>query len=315
MPGSRPGTSRATHRISASRSRREPGKYFYVWLDAPIGYLASFRAYCDRTGVDYNRYLMPGTETELHHFVGKDIVNFHGLFWPAVLHGSGHRAPTRLHVNGYLTVNGAKMSKSRGTFIQARTYLDAGLNPEYLRYYYAGKSGGGVDDLDLNLDDFALRVNADLVGKFVNIASRCAGFVAKSFDGRLAQLDAADLGFYAEQVARLHARCRRAFDERDFGLVLRETMAVADVVNALIAERAPWVLAKDETKRAELHAIVSLGISMFRLLAAWIKPIVPALAKASEEFPWLRDQVVRRCRAAVAGRASDQCVCCPGHPR
>ncbi len=261
-----------------------PGKYFYVWLDAPIGYLASFRAYCDRTGIDYNHYLMPGTSTELHHFVGKDIVNFHGLFWPAVLHGAGYRTPTGMHVNGYLTVNGAKMSKSRGTFIQARTYLDAGLNPEYLRYYYASKSSGGVDDLDLNLEDFALRVNADLVGKFVNIASRCAGFVAKNFDGRLAQLDAANLGFYAEQVARLHGRCRKAFDERDFGLVLRETMAVADLVNALIAERAPWVLAKDESKRAELHAIVSLGISLFRLLAAWIKPIVPVLAQASEEF-------------------------------
>ncbi len=261
-----------------------PGKYFYVWLDAPIGYLASFRAYCDRTGVDYNHYLMPGSQTELHHFVGKDIVNFHGLFWPAVLHGAGYRTPTGMHVNGYLTVNGAKMSKSRGTFIQARTYLDAGLNPEYLRYYYAGKSGGGVDDLDLNLEDFALRVNADLVGKFVNIASRCAGFVAKVFDGQVAQLDSADLGFYAEQVARLHSRCRKAYNDRDFGLVLRETMAVADGVNALIADRAPWVLAKDESKRAELHAIVSLGISLFRLLAAWLKPVIPALAQASEEF-------------------------------
>ncbi|MBK8067169.1 MAG: methionine--tRNA ligase [Rhodanobacteraceae bacterium] len=261
-----------------------PGKYFYVWLDAPIGYLASFRAYCDRTGMDYDRYLKPGHATEMHHFIGKDIVNFHGLFWPAVLHGSGHRVPTAIHVNGYLTVNGAKMSKSRGTFIQARTWLDAGLNPDYLRYYYAGKSSGGVEDLDLNLDDFALRVNADLVGKFVNIASRCAGFVSKFFDGRLAQLDAADLGIYAEHSARLHARCRSAYDARDFGLVLREVMAVADSVNGLIAERAPWVLAKDEAKRAELHAICSLALSLFRLLAAWLKPIVPALAQASEDF-------------------------------
>ena len=261
-----------------------PGKYFYVWLDAPIGYLASFRAYCNRTGVDYDRYLKPGHATEMHHFIGKDIVNFHGLFWPAVLHGSGHRVPTGLHVNGYLTVNGAKMSKSRGTFIQARTWLDAGLNPDYLRYYYAGKSSGGVEDLDLNLDDFALRVNADLVGKFVNIASRCAGFVGKLFDGRLAPLGAADLGIYAEHSARLHARCRAAYDQRDFGLVLREVMAVADSVNGLIAERAPWVLAKDEAKRAELHAICSLALSLFRLLAAWLKPIVPALAQASEDF-------------------------------
>ncbi len=261
-----------------------PGKYFYVWLDAPIGYLASFRAYCRKTGVDYERYLKPGHATELHHFIGKDIVNFHGLFWPAVLHGSGHRVPTGMHVNGYLTVNGAKMSKSRGTFIQARAWLDAGLNPDYLRYYYAGKSSGGVEDLDLNLDDFALRVNADLVGKFVNIASRCAGFVGKHFDGRLAQHDAADFGVYAAHSARLHVRCRAAYAERDYGLVLREVMAVADEVNALIAGRAPWVLAKDDARRAELHAIVSLGISLFRLLAAWLKPVVPTLARACEDF-------------------------------
>lgn len=261
-----------------------PGKYFYVWLDAPIGYLASFRAYCDRTGVDYNHYLMPGSKAELHHFIGKDIVNFHGLFWPAVLYGAGYRVPTALHVNGYLTVNGAKMSKSRGTFIQARTYLDSGLNPDYLRYYYAGKSSGGVEDLDLNLEDFALRVNADLVGKFVNIASRCAGFVAKLFDGRLAALNEADRSFYHEQSVRLSARCGDAYKARDFGLVLRETMAVADEVNAQIAERAPWVLAKDENKREELHAIVSLGISMFRLLATWLKPIVPLLAGDCEAF-------------------------------
>lgn len=261
-----------------------PGKYFYVWLDAPIGYLASFRAYCDRTGVDYDHYLKAGSSTEMHHFIGKDIVNFHGLFWPAVLHGSGHRVPTALHVNGYLTVNGAKMSKSRGTFIQARTYLDAGLQPEYLRYYYAGKSSGGVEDLDLNLDDFALRVNADLVGKFVNIASRCAGFVSKLFDGRLAALNAADAQLYADLAARLQARCWPAYEAGDFGLALREVMAVADIANGVIAERAPWVLAKDESQREALHAIVSLGICLYRLLAIWLKPIVPALAGASEDF-------------------------------
>ncbi|HVJ62540.1 MAG TPA: methionine--tRNA ligase, partial [Tahibacter sp.] len=163
-----------------------PGKFFYVWLDAPIGYLASFKTLCDRRGIDFDEYLKADSTTELHHFIGKDIINFHGLFWPAVLHGAGLRAPTALHVNGYLTVNGAKMSKSRGTFIQARAYLDAGLDPEYLRYYFAAKTGAGVDDLDLNLDDFVARVNADLVGKFVNIASRCAGFVTKRFDGKLA---------------------------------------------------------------------------------------------------------------------------------
>ncbi|MFO1494585.1 MAG: methionine--tRNA ligase [Lysobacterales bacterium] len=266
-----------------------PGKYFYVWLDAPIGYLASFRAYCDRTGVDYDHYLKAGSSTELHHFIGKDIVNFHGLFWPAVLHGAGYRVPTALHVNGYLTVNGAKMSKSRGTFIQARTYLDAGLNPEYLRYYYAGKSSGGVEDLDLNLDDFALRVNADLVGKFVNIASRCAGFVHKHFDGRLGALNDADAAWYAGLAARLQARCLPAYEAGDFGLALREIMAVADLINGVIAERAPWVLAKDESKRADLHAIVSASLSLYRLLALWLQPIVPALAQASAGFLNVRD--------------------------
>jgi methionyl-tRNA synthetase len=167
-----------------------PGKFFYVWLDAPIGYLASFKAYCERSGTDFATFTDAernrGGETEMHHFLGKDIINFHGLFWPAMLHGAGLRPPTRLHVNGYLTVDGAKMSKSRGTFVMARTYLDVGLQPEYLRYYFATKTGAGVVDLDLSLDDFVARVNSDLVGKFVNIASRCAGFISKRFDGRLA---------------------------------------------------------------------------------------------------------------------------------
>lgn len=261
-----------------------PGKYFYVWLDAPIGYLASFRVLCERNGIDFDRFLKSDAETELHHFIGKDIVNFHGLFWPAVLHGAGYRVPTGLHVNGYLTVNGAKMSKSRGTFIQARTYLDVGLNPDYLRYYYAGKSSGGVEDLDLNLDDFALRVNADLVGKFVNIASRCAGFIAKQFDGQLAALAGADESWYERQALALKSRCLDALGERDFGAVLRETMAVADTLNALIAERAPWALAKDASRTAELHAICSLAINGYRLLCAWLKPIVPQLIAASEAF-------------------------------
>ncbi len=261
-----------------------PGKYFYVWLDAPIGYLASFRALCDRTGLDFDRFLKADSDTELHHFIGKDIVNFHGLFWPAVLHAAGYRAPTGLHVNGYLTVNGAKMSKSRGTFIQARTYLDVGLNPDYLRYYYAGKSNGGVEDLDLNLDDFALRVNADLVGKFVNIASRCAGFISRQFDGRLAALSGDAATWYEQQAVALKSRCLEAFAQRDFGSVLRETMAVADSLNALIAESAPWTLAKDPSRETELHAICSLAINGYRLLCAWLKPIVPRLIVASESF-------------------------------
>ena len=261
-----------------------PGKYFYVWLDAPIGYLASFQVFCRQSGIDFDHYLKPDSSTELHHFIGKDIVNFHGLFWPAVLHAADFRVPTALHVNGYLTVNGAKMSKSRGTFIQARTYLDAGLNPEYLRYYYAGKSSGGVDDLDLNLEDFALRVNADLVGKFVNIASRCAGFIEKHFGGRLAALQPADAEFYGVHASRLAKTCPAAFEAGDFGLVLRTVMATADATNALIAERAPWVLAKTEDKRDELHAVCTLGINLFRLLAGWLAPIVPTLAGTSAAF-------------------------------
>jgi methionyl-tRNA synthetase len=261
-----------------------PGKYFYVWLDAPIGYLASFKALCARTGLDYSYWLAADSPTELHHFIGKDIVNFHGLFWPAVLHGSGHRVPTSLKVNGYLTVNGAKMSKSRGTFILARTWLDAGLGPDELRYYYAGKSGGGVEDVDLNLEDFALRVNADLVGKYVNIASRCASFATKLFDGKLAALLGSDLRWYQEQAWKLATACPPAFEAVDYARVLREVMAVADATNAVIAERAPWVLAKDPDQRGELHAVVSLGLAMFRLLTGWLKPIVPGLAAAAERF-------------------------------
>ncbi len=261
-----------------------PGKYFYVWLDAPIGYFASFQVFCRQSGVDFEHYLRAGSTTELHHFIGKDIVNFHGLFWPAVLHAADFRVPTALHVNGYLTVNGAKMSKSRGTFIQARTYLDAGLNPEYLRYYYAGKSSGGVDDLDLNLEDFALRVNADLVGKFVNIASRCAGFIEKHFQGHLAALEGADAEFFAVNAAKLAKTCPAAYEAGDFSLVLRSVMATADLTNALIAERAPWVLAKSEDKREELQAVCSLGINLVRLLAGWLAPIVPSLSATSSQF-------------------------------
>jgi len=261
-----------------------PGKYFYVWLDAPIGYFASFQVFCRQSGIDFDHYLKPGSTTELHHFIGKDIVNFHGLFWPAVLHAADFRVPTALHVNGYLTVNGAKMSKSRGTFIQASTYLDAGLNPEYLRYYYAGKSSGGVDDLDLNLEDFALRVNADLVGKFVNIASRCAGFIEKHFQGQLAELSGADAEYFAVNAAKLAKACPPAYESGDFGQVLRAVMATADLTNALIAERAPWVLAKSEDKREELQAACSLGINLFRLLAGWLAPIVPSLSAMSAHF-------------------------------
>jgi methionyl-tRNA synthetase len=269
-----------------------PGKYFYVWLDAPIGYLASFRAHCEHSKsfgdparvIDFDHFLKADSSTELHHFIGKDIVNFHGLFWPAVLKGAGFRTPTKLHVNGYLTVNGEKMSKARGTFILARTYLDQGLNTDALRYYFAGKSGGHVVDVDLNLEDFSNRVNADLVGKLVNIASRCAGFIENKFAGKLAALNADDELKYLAAYQQLHTVCLEAYENDDFSRVLREVMAIADQVNARIAEIAPWTLAKDPNKSSELHAICSYAINMYRLLCGWLKPVVPRLAKDSEAF-------------------------------
>jgi methionyl-tRNA synthetase len=259
-----------------------PGKYFYVWLDAPIGYLASFMDYCTRTGVEFDRFVRIGRGTELHHFVGKDIVNFHGLFWPAVLAGSGHRTPTALHVNGYLTVNGAKMSKSRGTYIKARTYLEQGLNPDWLRYYYAGRSSGGVDDLDLNLDDFVARVNADLVGKLVNLASRCAGFIGKRFQGRLAPL-LPDPGLY-KRFAEARADIEAAYDAGDYSRALRVTMALADEANRYIDEHKPWVLAKDVNRDGELHAVCTQGLNLFRALAIYLKPVIPATIDQAEAF-------------------------------
>jgi len=259
-----------------------PGKYFYVWLDAPIGYLSSFRNLCAKTGDDFDAVLAAGSETELHHFIGKDIVNFHGLFWPSVLHGAGLRAPTRLHVNGYLTVDGAKMSKSRGTFVMARTYLDVGLDPEALRYYFAAKSSGGVDDLDLNLADFIARVNADLVGKFVNLASRCAGFIAKRFDGRLADA-LPDPAQYDRFVAAL-APVREAYERNDPAAAIRLTMALADEANKYIDDTKPWVIAKQAGSDAELQAVCTQGLNLFRVLVAALKPVLPRTAQQAEGF-------------------------------
>ena len=259
-----------------------PGKYFYVWLDAPIGYLSSFQNLCAKTGDDFDAVLAADSSTELHHFIGKDIVNFHGLFWPSVLHGTGLRAPTRLHVNGYLTVDGAKMSKSRGTFVMARTYLDAGLAPEALRYYFAAKSSGGVDDLDLNLTDFTARVNADLVGKFVNLASRCAGFIAKRFDGRLADV-LPDPAQYDRFVAAL-APVREAYERNDPAAAIRLTMALADEANKYIDDTKPWVIAKQDGADAELQAVCTQGLNLFRVLVAALKPVLPATAQQAEAF-------------------------------
>ena len=257
-----------------------PGKFFYVWLDAPIGYLASFKALCDARGMDFDALIKADSGVRMHHFIGKDIINFHGLFWPSTLKGAGLLTPHKLHVNGYLTVNGAKMSKSRGTFIQARTYLDAGLNPEYLRYYFAAKSSGGVDDLDLNLEDFAQRVNADIVGKFVNIASRAAGFVTKIFNGQLYPLGAPrpsslNLDF---QALFDHDHIKRYYEQQNFSAVARAIMANADDWNRFWDSHAPWKLAKDPARTTELHSITSEILRAFYRLAVCLHPICPDLS-------------------------------------
>ncbi len=259
-----------------------PGKYFYVWLDAPIGYLSSLQVLCERENLDVFRFLARDSDAELHHFIGKDIVTFHGLFWPAVLHGAGFRAPTRLHVNGYLTVGGAKMSKSRGTFIMARTYLDAGLDPEALRYYFAAKSSGGVDDVDLNLADFVARVNSDLVGKFVNLASRCAGFIEKRFDGMLADA-LPEPAMYARFIAQLPT-VAAAYAANDPASVLRMTMTLADEANRYIDERKPWVIAKQEGGNDELQSVCTQGLNLFRALAMMLRPVLPRISSQVDAF-------------------------------
>ncbi len=258
-----------------------PGKYFYVWLDAPIGYIASFQQYCDRTGHDFNSYWQSGTETELYHFIGKDIINFHGLFWPAVLHSAGLRAPTAIYVHGFLTVNGTKMSKSRGTFIKASTYLEH-LDAEYLRYYFAAKLSASVDDIDLNLEDFVQRVNSDVVGKIVNIASRCAGFLRKGFDNRLTSTCGEpqlveDFIASGDAIAAL-------YEQREFNKAMREIVALADRANQYIDEKKPWVLAKQEGTGQEVHEICSVGVNLFRVLMTYLKPVLPAMAEKAEVF-------------------------------
>lgn len=260
----------------------EPGKYFYVWLDAPIGYMASFKNLCARRPeLDFDAFWKEDSKAELYHFIGKDIVNFHALFWPAMLEGAGFRKPTAINVHGYLTVNGAKMSKSRGTFIKARTYLDH-LQPEYLRYYYASKLGRGVDDLDLNLDDFVQKVNSDLVGKVVNIASRCAGFIHKGNAGVLVGGDAAPE--LSEAFLAAAPSIADAYENRDFARAMREIMALADRANAWIADKAPWSLAKQEGKQDEVQAICAQGINLFRQLVIFLKPVLPVLAADAEAF-------------------------------
>ena len=258
-----------------------PGKYFYVWLDAPIGYMASFKNLCDREGLDFDSYWLPESTAELYHFIGKDIINFHGLFWPAMLSSAGYRTPTALFVHGFLTVNGTKMSKSRGTFIKARTYLDH-LDAEYIRYYYAAKLNSAIDDIDLNLEDFIQRVNSDVVGKVVNIASRCAGFLRKGFDNTLtAECTEATL---LQEFIDAGEAIAALYEQRDFSKAIREIIALADRANQYIDEKKPWVLAKEEGKEAEVHGACSVGINLFRVLMVYLKPVLPVMAEKAETF-------------------------------
>ena len=256
-------------------------KYFYVWLDAPIGYIASFQRYCAQSGETFDTWWEPGGNTELYHFIGKDIINFHGLFWPAMLEAAGLRLPTAIFAHGFLTVDGTKMSKSRGTFIKASTYLEH-LDPEHLRYYFAAKLSAGVDDFDLNLTDFVQRVNSDLVGKVVNIASRCAGFLRKGFDNTLSEECAEpDLveSFIAagEQIAAL-------YENREFSRAMREIIVLADRANQYIDDKKPWVMAKDPALAQEVQAVCSVGINLFRALMTYLKPVLPGMAERAESF-------------------------------
>jgi len=257
-------------------------KYFYVWLDAPVGYLASFLHYCNNhDDIDFDEYWTPDSQNEVYHFIGKDIVYFHTLFWPAVLSGSGFRLPTSVFAHGFLTINGKKMSKARGTFINARTYLDH-LNPSHLRYYYAAKLGPGMDDIDLSLDDFVARVNSDLVGKLVNIASRCAGFISKRFDGKLsAALD--DPALY-EKFTEQSEVIADYYEAREYSKAMRTIMALADEANRYIEQKKPWLMIKDEGQMDAVQDVCTQGLNMFRALMVYLMPVVPALAKDTRAY-------------------------------
>ena len=258
-----------------------PDKFFYVWLDAPIGYLASFKHYCERTGVDFDEYMKPDSTTEMIHFIGKDIIYFHALFWPAMLQGANFRLPNNIYAHGFLTVDGKKMSKSRGTFINARTYLNY-LNPEYLRYYYAAKLSSGIEDIDLNLEDFQNRINSDLVGKVINIASRCAGFINKRFEGKLSSSLSEPVLF--KQFVDKSTVIADKMENREFGHAMREIIGLADKANQYIDEKKPWALAKEEGHEQQVHDICTMGINLFRVLITYLKPVLPETAKQAETF-------------------------------
>jgi len=258
-----------------------PDKFFYVWLDAPIGYLASFKHYCERTGIDFDEYMKPDSTTEMVHFIGKDIIYFHALFWPAMLQGANFRLPNNIYAHGFLTVDGKKMSKSRGTFINARTYLNY-LNPEYLRYYYAAKLSSGIEDIDLNLEDFQNRINSDLVGKVINIASRCAGFINKGFEGKLSSSLSEPI-LFKEFVDKSTAIADK-MENREFGHAMREIIGLADKANQYIDEKKPWTLAKEEGQEQQVQDICTMGINLFRVLIIYLKPVLPETAKQAETF-------------------------------
>ncbi|HEY8886935.1 MAG TPA: methionine--tRNA ligase [Gallionella sp.] len=277
-----------------------PGKYFYVWLDAPVGYMGSFKQLCNLPSpasgrgvggegvpLNFDDYWKQGSDTELYHFIGKDILYFHALFWPAMLQHAGFRTPTKLFAHGFLTVNGEKMSKSRGTFITADSYLKQGLNPEYLRYYYASKLNGTMEDLDLNLEDFVAKVNSDLIGKYINIASRTAGFINKRFDGMLTtwdQLSPDQNAFLIEASVGSDPIIAEAFENRDFGKAIREIMRLADIANEYVNREAPWLLAKQEGQEARLHGVCTVSMNLFRRITIYLKPILPKLAEQVEAF-------------------------------
>ena len=258
-----------------------PGKYFYVWLDAPVGYMASFKNLCDRIGIDFDEYFKADSQTEMYHFIGKDILYFHALFWPAMLHFSGHRAPTGVYAHGFLTVDGQKMSKSRGTFITAKSYLEQGLNPEWMRYYIAAKLNSKIEDIDLNLQDFISRVNSDLVGKYVNIAARASGFIAKRFEGRLKDVSSSAL------LAKLAAESdtiAEQYENREYARALRDIMALADAVNEYVDANKPWELAKQEGQDERLHEVCSELINAFTMLTAYLAPVLPQTAANAARF-------------------------------
>ncbi len=276
-----------------------PGKYFYVWLDAPIGYMASFKKLCDTQGLDFDEYWNKGSKTELYHFIGKDILYFHALFWPATLEYSGYRTPTQIFAHGFLTVNGEKMSKSRGTFITARSYLDHIRNPEYLRYYYAAKLNSSMEDIDLSLDDFVARVNSDLVGKYINIASRTAGFINKKFSG---EIKLSPNNSVIDDIKAAGDSIKESFTNREFSKALRDIMALTDKANGFVADKAPWVMAKVDGQENELQMVCSDALEMFRLLTLYLKPVLPKLASEIETFLNIKPMLWEAISTPLAGQ-------------